>query len=115
MHELLETYPTAGKIILDYYKIVMKNSVNISPEMEEFLTDEIITKAITDTLDQNPRALLDLLDDNNIYATVLIDYSNEYPVFKVEIDGSVSESIFENRKDAEHHLLDNAVQLLNNK
>lgn len=114
-HELIEVYPIAGKIIIDHYKGVMKGGANLSPEMEEFLTDEIVTNAASGTLDRNPRALLDLLDEHGIYATLVITYVNHKPIFTVDINGSVSEAFFDNRHAAELYLLENAVEILNNK
>lgn len=115
-HELLETYPIAGKIITDHYKKVMVGGVeNLSPEMEEFLTDEMITDGVTRMLDVNPRALLDLLDEHGIHATLVINYSDGEPIFAVDINGSVSEAKFDKRYDAEVYLLENAVEILNNK
>ena len=114
-HELIEVYPIAGKIITDHYKKVMVSGANLSPELEEFLTDEIVTKGAIGMLDKNPRTLLDLLDDHGIYATLVITYVNHNPIFSVDINGSVSETFFDNRHDAELYLLENAVEMLNNK
>ena len=113
--ELLETYPTAGKIIIDHYKEVMRGGANLTPELEEFLTDEVVVKGVSVMLDTNPRALLDLLDKNGVYATVVISYTDGKPVFAVDIDGVVSETKFDTRHDAEVYLLENAVEILNNK
>ena len=113
--ELLSMYPIAGNIIMDHYKETMRGGANLARELEEFLTDEVVTKSVSVMLDRNPRALLDLLDKHEIYATVVIEYSNGIPSFKVDIDGAVSEAKFDNRHDAELHLLDNAIQMLNNK
>jgi sulfur carrier protein ThiS len=114
-HELFEVYPIAGKIIIDHYKEVMKGGGNLSPEMEEFLTDEVVKNGTCVMLDKNPRALLDLLDDHGIHATLVITYVNHKPVFTVDINGAVSETIFDNRYDAEVYLLENSVEILNNK
>ena len=114
-HELFEIYPIAGKIIIDHYKEILKGGGNLSPELEEFLTDEVVTNAATGTLDRNPRALLDLLDEHGIHATLVITYVNHNPMFTVDINGSVSETFFDNRHDAELYLLENAVEILNNK
>lgn len=114
-YKLLETYPIAGEIIKEHYKKKMINGGDISAELEEFLTDDIITRGVNVMLDTNPRAILDLLDDHGIYATVVIIYINNNPVFTVDIDGAVSEAKFDNRHAAELHLLDNAIQMLNNK
>jgi hypothetical protein len=114
-HELIEVYPIAGKIITDHYKKVMVSGANLSPELEEFLTDEIVTKGAIGMLDKNPRALLDLLDDHGIYTTLVITYVNHKPIFTVDINGAVSETFFDNRHAAELYLLENAVEILNNK
>jgi len=89
-HELFETYPIAGKIIIDHYKETLKGGGNLSPELEEFLTDEVVTNAATGTLDRNPRALLDLLDEHGIHATLVITYSDGEPMFAVDINAARS-------------------------
>ena len=114
-HELIEVYPIAGKIIIDHYKEILKGGGNLSPELEEFLTDEVVTNAATGTLDRNPRALLDLLDEHGIHATLVITYSDGEPMFAVDINAVVSETVFDNRHAAELYLLENAIQMLNNK
>ena len=113
--ELLSTYPIAGKIIIDYYKEKMRGSGDLTPELEEFLTDEIVTNTASRMLDVNPRVLLDLLDEHGIHATLVITYVNHNPIFTVDINGSVSETFFDKRYDAEVYLLENTVEILNNK
>ena len=114
-HELLSTYPIAGKIIIDHYKETLRGGANLSPELEEFLTDEVVISAASGTLDKNPRAILDLLDNHGIHATLVITYVNHNPIFTVDINGAVSETFFDKRYDAEVYLLENAVEMLNNK
>lgn len=114
-HELLETYPVAGKIIIDHYKEVMRGGANLTPELEEFLTDEVVVKGVSNMLDKNPRALLDLLDEHGIHATLVITYSDGEPMFAVDINAVVSETVFDKRYNAEAYLLENAVEMLNNK
>lgn len=114
-HELLENYPIAGRIIIEYYKEAMRGGANLSPELEEFLTDELVTKSVSITIETNPRTLLDLLDKNGIYGTLVITYEDGKPIFAVDIDGAISEVKFDNRHDAERHLVENAIQMLNNK
>ena len=113
--ELLSTYPTAGKIIMEHYKEVMIGGADLAPEFKEFLTDKVVTKGASGMLDKNPRALLDLLDDHGIHCTLVITYVNHKPIFTVDINGSVSETFFDNRHAAEVYLLENAVEILNNK
>jgi hypothetical protein len=113
--ELLETYPIAGKIIIDHYKEVMRGGANLTPELEEFLTDDVVTKGVSITLDTNPRAILDLLDKHGIHATLVITYSDGEPIFAVDINAVVSKTKFDTRHDAEVYLLENAVEMLNNK
>jgi hypothetical protein len=113
--ELLSTYPIAGKIIMDHYKEVMTGGADLAPEFKEFLTEDIVTKSVAVMLDKNPRALLDLLDEHGIHATLVITYVNHKPMFTVDINGAVSEAFFDNRHAAELYLLENAVEILNNK
>jgi hypothetical protein len=113
--ELLETYPIAGKIIMDHYKKVMKGGANLTPELEEFLTDDVVTKGAAAMLDKNPRAILDLLDEHGIHGTLVIGYSDGEPMFSVDINGVVSKAVFDKRHDAEVYLLENALEMLNNK
>jgi len=113
--ELLSTYPTAGKIIMEHYKEVMIGGADLAPEFKEFLTEDIVTKAVSVMLDKNPIALLDLLDEHGIHATLVINYTDGEPMFTVDINAVVSETIFDKRKDAEFYLLENAVEILNNK
>lgn len=113
--ELLSTYPIAGKVIIDYYKEKMRGSGDLTRELEEFLTDEIVTNAASRMLDLNPRVLLDLLDEHGIHATLVITYSDGEPVFAVDINAVVSEAKFDKRRNAELYLLENAVEMLNNK
>lgn len=113
--ELLATYPIAGKIIIDNYKEKMKGGAELTPEMEEYLTDDVVTQGVSIMLDLNPRVLLDLLDEHGIHATLVINYNDGEPVFSVDINGSVGEDKFDKRYDAELYLLENAVEMLNNK
>jgi hypothetical protein len=115
--ELLETYPIAGEIIKEHYKKVMTGGNELPQEIVEYLTEDVVTRGVSTMLDTNPRALLDLLDEHGIYATVVISYNvtNNNPVFGVDIDGAESETRFDTRHDAEVYLLENAMQMLNNK
>jgi len=113
--ELLETYPIAGEIIKEHYKKVMTGGNELPQEIVEYLTDEVVTKGVSVMLDTNPRALLDLLDEHGIHATLIINYSDGEPIFAVDINAVVSEARFDNRHDAEVYLLENAVEMLNNK
>jgi hypothetical protein len=115
-HELLETYQIAGEIIKEHYKKVMTGGSELPQEIVEYLTDDVVTKGVSTMLDTNPRALLDLLDVNGIHATLVITYTADgKPVFAADINGAVSEAKFDNRHNAELYLLENAVQMLNNK
>jgi hypothetical protein len=113
--ELLVTYPVAGKIIMDHYRGVMAGGANLARELEEFLTDDVVTRGVAIMLEKNPRAILDLLDEHGIHATLVIGYSDGEPIFAVDINAVVSEAKFDNRHDAEVYLLENAVEMLNNK
>jgi hypothetical protein len=114
MRELLVTYPIAGKIIMDHYKGVMAGGANLARELEEFLTDDVITRGVATMLEKNPRAILDLLDEHGIHATLVIGYSDGEPMFSVDINGAVSKAVFDKRHDAEVYLLENAMEMLNN-
>ncbi len=113
--ELLETYPIAGEIIKKHYKKVMTGGSELPQEIVEYLTDDVLTKGVSTMLDTNPRALLDLLDEHGIHATLVIGYSDGEPMFSIDINGVVSKAVFDKRHDAEVYLLENAVQMLNNK
>ena len=95
----------------------MTGGSELPQDIVEYLTDEVVTKGVSVMLDKNPRALLDLLDEHGIYATVVISYNvtDSNPVFGVDIDGVESETRFDIRYDAEVYLLENVVQILNNK
>ena len=114
-HELLETHPIAGGIIIENYREKMRGGAELPPELEEFLTDDLITRAVSVMIETNPRALLDLLDEHGIHATLVINYSDGEPIFAVDINAVVSEAKFNNRKDAELYLVENAIEMLNNK
>jgi hypothetical protein len=119
--ELLEQYPKASEVVLEWYKNKMKDSLNISAlseDIKESFNDYIIgLDHISVMIDTNPRFLFDVLDENDIYVEILVDYKSNIANFSYTV---ISDEMYSNpltyisRKHAELAAIEQAFKLLEN-
>lgn len=119
--ELLEQYPKASEVVLEWYKNKMKDSLNISTlseDIKESFNDYIIgLDHISLMIDNNPRFLFDVLDENDIYVEILVDYKSNSAKFNYTV---VNDEMYSNpntyssRRNAEMAAIEQAFKLLDN-
>ena len=120
--ELLEQYPKASEVVLEWYKSKMKDSLNISTlseDIKESFNDYIIgLDHISLMIDNNPRFLFDVLDENDIYVEILVDYKSNSAKFSYTV---INDEMYSNpntyssRRNAEMAAIEQAFILLNDK
>lgn len=118
--ELLEQYPKASEVVLEWYKNKMKDSLNISTLSEDIkksFNDYIIgLDHISLMIDNNPRFLFDVLDENKVYIFIhYMDVKDNVEFFYSfrNIDTNPVK-LFETRKEAEMAAIEQAFKLLDN-
>jgi len=115
--ELLEQYPKASEVVLEWYKSKMKDSLNISTlseDIKESFNDYIIgLDHISLMIDNNPRFLFDVLDENEIYINIF----RVKNVFMWSLSDSefLDDRVFNTRRNAEMAAIEQAFILLNDK
>lgn len=121
--ELLEAYPEAAKVINEFYRSKMMDSMktdDVPDEFKEMLKEQSFdNEYIATFVDANPRMLFDVFDDNELHVEILVMYSDKPSIFTytvVEGDLIHSEPTkYNSRIEAEKVAVEKAFQLLNDK
>jgi hypothetical protein len=118
--ELLEKYPEAAKVINEFYRSKMMNSMetdDVPDEFKEMLKEQSFdNEYIATFVDASPRMLFDIFDTNNIYINV-----TAFPngLFLYSITGEVTEvgstETSNTRIEAEKVAIEKAFEILNDK
>lgn len=112
--ELLEAYPKAAKVINEFYRSKMMDSMktdNVPDEFKEMLKEQNFdNEYVAIFVDSNPRMLFDVFDANEVYIQINV------PNFSYSINaGDLIAGTWETRKEAETAAIEQAFQLLNDK
>jgi len=121
--ELLEAYPKAAKVINEFYRSKMMNSMetdDVPDEFKEMLKEqEFDNQYIATFIDSSPRFLFDVFDSNGVYIEILVDLTKDDALFSYDIDGdmmgNVEGILYNSRIEAEKVAIEKAFQLLNDK
>jgi hypothetical protein len=121
--ELLEAYPKAAKVINEFYRSKMMNSMetdDVPDEFKEMLKEqEFDNQYIATFIDSSPRFLFDVFDSNGVYIEILVDLTKDDALFSYVIDGdmmgNVEGILYNSRIEAEKVAIEKAFQLLNDK
>jgi hypothetical protein len=121
--ELLEAYPKAAKVINEFYRSKMMNSMetdDVPDEFKEMLKEqEFDNQYVATFIDANPRILFDVFDSNGVYIEILVDLTKDDALFSYVIDGdmmgNVEGILYNSRIEAEKVAIEKAFQLLNDK
>lgn len=121
--ELLEAYPKAAKVINEFYRSKMMDSMktdDVPDEFKEMLKEQSFdNEYIALFVDASPRILFDVFDDNELHIEILVMYSDKPSIFTytvVEGDLIHSEPTkYNSRIEAEKVAVEKAFQLLNDK
>lgn len=119
--ELLEKYPQAAEVIIQYYADEFLRAVEASDVPDEFKEfsrlQRIDDQYIADFIDNNPRGAFDVFDAHKIYITTPVSMVDGY--FKWEIKTDIetwdTSEFLDNRKMAEVAAIEKAFEILNNK
>ena len=112
--ELLEKYPEAAKVVNEFYRSKMMNSMetdDVPEEFKEMLKEQSFdNEYIATFIDSSPRFLFDVFDDHEVYINI------SAPKFSYSIDaGDVISGTWETRKEAEAAAIEHAFAILNDK
>jgi hypothetical protein len=111
--ELIQKYPTAGKIVKEWFFKSMLESFkddSVPDEFKEFMLEQgIEDDKIGILIDVNPRMLLDVYDDNKIFIEIII-YPNEE--FTCKIGNQATTQSWKTRKEAELFAVEAAFEML---
>ena len=118
--ELLEKYPETAKVINEFYRSKMINSMeteDVPYEFKEMLKEQSFdNEYIATFVDASPRMLFDVFDDNEIYINVTA-FPNS--LFHYSIVGEIAEvgstETFNTRLEAEKLVVEQAFEILNEK
>jgi hypothetical protein len=121
--ELLEKYPEAAKVIHEFYRNRMMNSMetdDIPDEFKEMLKQQSFdNEYIATFVDASPRMLFDMFDANNVYIEILVDLTKDNALFNYIIDGDVMDNVeatlYNSRIEAEKVAIEKAFEILNDK
>jgi hypothetical protein len=121
--ELLEAYPKAAKVINEFYRSKMMNSMetdDVPDEFKEMLKEqEFDNQYIATFIDSSPRFLFDVFDSNGVYIEILVDLTKDDALFSYVIDGDMMSNVegvlYNSRIEAEKVAIEKAFQLLNDK
>ena len=113
--ELLEKYPQAAEVIIQYYADEFLRAVEASDVPDEFKEfsrlQRIDDQYIADFIDNNPRGTFDVFDANEIFIQI-----NVSPKFSYYINsGDVIAGSWDTRKEAEIAAVEQAFETLNKK
>jgi hypothetical protein len=112
--DLLETYPKAAKVINEFYRSKMLESLkteNIPEEFKEMLkTQEFDNEYVATFIDKTPRILFDVFDANDVYIQINV-FNFSYSINQ----GSVIAGSWKTRIEAEKAAVEQAFQILNDK
>ena len=116
--ELLEKYPEAAKVVNEFYRSKMMNSMetdDVPDEFKEMLKEQSFdNEYIATFVDANPRMLFDVFDSNEIYIQITVDLENN--CFRYSFDGGrVESNDFLTRIAAETRSIETAFEILNDK
>jgi len=115
--ELLEKYPEAAKVVNDFYRSKMMNSMetdNVPDEFKEMLKEQSFdNEYIATFVDASPRMLFDVFDSNEIYIQITVDLENK--CFRYSFNGLVESNDYLTRKEAEAKSIETAFEILNDK
>ena len=121
--DLLEKYPKVAKVINEFYRSKMIESLNTEDVPDEFKElvkqQEFDNEYIAKFIDGNPRILFDVFDDNDINI-VIHAYIEEPPTefgysIPQEGDKSATMTVYQTRKEAEVAAVERAFEILNDK
>lgn len=123
--ELLEKYPQAAEVIIQYYADEFLRAVEASDAPEEFKQfsrlQRIDDQYIADLIDNNPRGAFDVFDAHKIYIDICSVFAERPVYFIFEImhneDGTrrVNDVEYATRKEAETAAVEEAFEILNDK
>lgn len=121
--ELLEKYPKAAEVIIQYYADEFLKAVeasDVSEEFKEFSRQQRIDdQYVADFIDNNPRGTFDVFDANGVYIEISVDVSKANALFAYVINGDIMDNVegvlYNNRKEAEVAAVEKAFEILNDK
>lgn len=121
--ELLETYPKAAKVINEFYRSKIMNSMeteDVPDEFKEMLKQqEFDNEYIATFVDANPRMLFDVFDQNELYIEILVMYSDRPSIFTYTVvEGDLvhtEPTKYDSRIEAEKVAIEKAFTILNDK
>ena len=127
--DLLEKYPKVAKVINEFYRTKMIESLNTEDVPDEFKElvkqQEFDNEYIAKFIDGNPRILFDVFDQNGIYITTPVsaadgphfrwEIQTDYENVLTEEHETYSSEFLNTRKEAEAVAIEKAFEILNHK
>lgn len=114
--ELIEQYPKAGEIVLQWFKGKMQESLTDVDGLTEDLKESFKQYSIGNDhmglmIDTNPRMLFDVFDDNSIFIEIYKKTLFSYSINQ----GEVVAGAWSTRKETETSAIEQAFILLDKK
>ena len=121
--ELLEKYPEAAKVINEFYRSKMMNSMetdDVPDEFKEMLKEQSFdNEYIATFVDASPRMLFDVFDVHELHIEILVMYSDKPSIFTYTvIEGDLvhtKPTKYDSRIEAEKVAIEKAFEILNDK
>ena len=121
--ELLEKYPEAAKVINEFYRSKMMNSMetdDVPDEFKEMLKEQSFdNEYIATFVDASPRMLFDVFDAHELHIEILVMYSDKPSIFTYTVvEGDLvhtKPTKYDSRIEAEKVAIEKAFEILNDK
>ena len=121
--ELLEKYPEAAKVIHEFYRNRMMNSMetdDVPDEFKEMLKEQSFdNEYIATFIDASPRMLFDVFDSHELHIEILVMYSDRPSIFTYTVvEGDLvhtEPTKYDSRIEAEKVAIEKAFEILNDK
>lgn len=114
--ELIEQYPKAGEIVLQWFKGKMQAALSEADDLTDSLKESFAEYTVSKDhmglmIDTNPRMLFDVFDENSIFIEI---YKKTLFSYSIN-EGEVVAGAWSIRKEAETSAIEQAFILLDKK
>jgi hypothetical protein len=112
--EYPEAYEILSKDISEELLLLMSAETKASEEFNTFFQSIVVT-SLDAILTSNYSKIASILDKHDINTTIQLIFEPGKVTFKANINGVINPKVFNNRKSAEEFIIENSLEMLNNR
>jgi hypothetical protein len=109
-----EAYEILSKDISEELLLLMSAETKASEEFNTFF-QSIVVNSLEAMLINNYSKIASILDKHDINTTVELIFEPGKVKFKANINGVINPKVFDNRRSTEEFIIENSLEMLNNK